>query len=504
MIFSSIAFLFYFLPLVLLLHYFPGNRFRNATLLVLSLIAYAYGEKSNLLFLACMIILNYLFGLVFALLDARMPGQRTKTTESTPCRLPWFRGNPRKWVLAASVAVNLGGLIFYKYTGWLLSWVPSIVLRSVSIDSDQGILHAPLAISFFTFHALSYLIDIYRREAPVQRSLLSYGLYISLFPKMLAGPIHPYREAQDQLQQRTVSPELFLAGMERFIAGLAKKALLANPLAAFADKVFSIPAGMLSTEVSWLGLASYTLQIYYDFSGYTDMAIGLGQMFGFRLPENFSYPYVSRSIREFWRRWHISLSNWFRDYLYIPLGGNRCSPLRQQRNLVVVFFLCGLWHGASWNFVIWGLWHGAFLILERTSIAGSTLNRLWPPLRHLYVLLVVMLSWVFFRCDTPAQSVKFFTALSGMGAERDAALPLALYVNWEWILCMVVGAVGSIPLRIGAERLLNRIGVELSASHRAPNRVILPLRRLISGTLFVLSCMALAGITHNPFIYLKF
>ncbi len=503
MIFSSITFLFFFLPFILLVYFFPGNRFRNATLLAASLISYAWSEQSHPLLLAFTICLNYLLGLVFLKLDVEADSTGPDSGTDVSAGRMFSRSDRRKWLLAAGVAANLGILIFYKYSGWLLSWWAPASIPTAPGTSGSGSLGVPLGISFFTFHALSYLVDIYRRDAPVQRNLLSYGLYISVFPKMLAGPIQPYHEAPSQLDRRTVDTERFLAGVRRFILGLAKKALLANPLAGFADKVFAIPTGMLSTELAWMGLASYTLQIYFDFSGYTDMAIGLGQMFGFRFPENFDHPYVSRSIREFWRRWHISLSNWFRDYLYIPLGGNRCSSARQYVNLVIVFFLCGLWHGASWNFVIWGLWHGAFLVLERSALGGAALNRLWLPLRHVYALLAVALGWVFFRCDTLGHSVTYFSSLFGMGAVGDAALPTDLYVDPEWLLCMGIGALGSIPLVPHLERLLARMELR-GVCGQALRGGVLTMQGLIWIGLLVLSCMALAGTTHNPFIYFKF
>jgi alginate O-acetyltransferase complex protein AlgI len=503
MIFSSIAFLFYFLPIALVLYYFPGNRFRNATLLAVSLIAYAWSEQSHLLLLVFTIFLNYGLGLLFLAVEAKADGQGRAEQTNGPHIPGLSRDKRRKWLLAAGVAANLGILVFYKYSGWLLSWLVPSCIPVASEISSVGNFRAPLGISFFTFHALSYLVDVYRGDAQVQRNLLNYGLYISVFPKMLAGPIQPYHEAPAQLERRTVDPELFLTGTTRFIHGLAKKALLANPLAGFADRVFAIPPEMLSTELAWLGLASYTLQIYFDFSGYTDMAIGLGQMFGFRFPENFDHPYISRSIREFWRRWHISLSNWFRDYLYIPLGGNRCSPAKQYANLVMVFFLCGLWHGASWNFVIWGLWHGAFLVLERTALGGRVLNRLGSPLRHLYALLAVALGWVFFRCETLGHSVSFLASLFGMGAGGDAALPTGLYVNAEWILCMGIGTLGSMPLMTRLEKILGRTEWRGVTGQGSRGGLSL-LKGLAWSGLLVLSCMALAGTTHNPFIYFRF
>ena len=288
----------------------------------------------------------------------------------------------------------------------------------------------PIGISFFTFHAISYVIDVYRRDATAQKSPVHAALYLLLFPQLIAGPIIRYRDIADQLARRVVTLDDFAYGVRRFVIGLAKKVLIANVVAGPADQIFAMPPAELSTAHAWLGIVCYTLQIYFDFSGYSDMAIGLGRMFGFRFPENFRWPYIATSVTAFWRRWHISLSTWFRDYLYIPLGGNRVSPARRYRNLVTVFFLCGLWHGASWNFVIWGLWHGSFLVIERVlhaiarqisprrdhAIAAHPESLAWPIWPHVYTLVVVMIGWVFFRAETLPGAIAFLRSLAGLTA----------------------------------------------------------------------------------------
>ena len=294
-------------------------------------------------------------------------------------------------------------MIVFKYADFLVGNLNALLgpLRLAPL-SLPGIA-LPIGISFFTFQALSYVIDVYRREVPVQRNPFDLGLYIALFPQLIAGPIVRYHDVARQLVERVVTRQGFAYGVERFVVGLGKKVLIANTLAVQADLIFAIPADQLTAPVAWFGLVCYTLQIYFDFSGYSDMAIGLGYMFGFRFLENFSHPYVAQSITEFWRRWHISLSTWFRDYLYVPLGGNRGSALRTYRNLVLVFFLCGLWHGASWSFVVWGLLHGFLLVIERMGL-GRLMAR-WPrALRHAWTLFFVMIAWVFFRADSLPQA----------------------------------------------------------------------------------------------------
>jgi alginate O-acetyltransferase complex protein AlgI len=409
----------------------------------------------------------------------------------------------RKLVLTIGITLNLMLLGFYKYFDFFVSnlnfslaWLN---LRSIEVARVS----APLGISFFTFHALSYVIDIYESRAMPQRNPLRFALYLAVFPKVLAGPIVKYHQAERQLSDRSISAEALLTGFRRFIIGLGKKVLIANPLAAVADKVFAIPAGELGFGVAWLGIICFTLQIYFDFSGYTDMAIGLGKTFGFDFPENFNYPYISQSVREFWRRWHITLSSWFRDYLYIPLGGNRCSPARHYRNLMVVFLLCGFWHGASWNFIVWGLWYGFFLILE-TLACGQILRTAWQPVRHCYALAVVVIGWVFFRADNLIHALQYLKAMSGLGAAESGQYYIEQYLDNEVILLVLIGGIAAMPLPSLLESLFNHIAGRSLRLFQPVAQGLLFVQVAVLGVLFLLSCMTVAGGTHSPFIYFKF
>jgi alginate O-acetyltransferase complex protein AlgI len=359
--------------------------------------------------------------------------------------------------------------------------------------------HLPIGISFFTFHALSYVIDVYRADARGQKSFIRVALYVTLFPQLIAGPILRFHQVADQFVRRQVNLPLFAAGIRRFLVGFGKKVLIANTLAVPADAIFGVDPGTLSSGAAWLGVICYTLQIYFDFSGYSDMAIGLGKMFGFRFPENFDYPYISRSIKEFWRRWHISLSTWFRDYLYIPLGGNRVSPLRNYLNLVIVFFLCGLWHGASWTFVIWGLYHGVFLIIER-PVVSRWFERQPRFLSHVYALSVVIIGWVFFRAETLSSALGYLQALVSLGGRsQPPETVLALHFTADVRLALLAGVVGSIPWIRGLGARFNTMS--MSAIARTGVEIA------VNGALILMFLAALTQVaagTYNPFIYFRF
>ncbi len=404
-----------------------------------------------------------------------------------------------KSMLAFAIAVNLGVLGLFKYANFFVDNTNGLlgVFGITPLAVPKVLL--PIGISFFTFHAISYVVDVYRRDATAQKSPVEAALYLLLFPQLIAGPIIRYRDLADQLASRRVDVDGFACGIRRFILGLTKKVLVANIVAVPADRIFGMPPESLSAGHAWLGLICYTLQIYFDFSGYSDMAIGLGRMFGFRFPENFRWPYISASIQEFWRRWHISLSTWFRDYLYIPLGGNRGSDAATYRHLVTVFFLCGLWHGASWTFVVWGLYHGLFLALERLGLA-RLLARAPAVARHAYTLLVVMVGWVFFRAETLHGALAFLRAMAGL----QTAVPWPYTVEWfltgQLCAAIVAGAIFAMPVlrwlvdrhaRVQQTRpalgtSLNAIGVGALA------------------VLFVACVMQVAAGTYNPFIYFRF
>ena len=474
MVFSSIVFLFLFLPIVLTAYFLAPRSGRNILLLAASLFFYAWGETTFVLVMLGSIALNYIFGLWI---------DRARNTKYA--RLPMVLG----------ILVNLELLALYKYSTFFidnlnvaLGWVGA---APIMLEGR----HLPIGISFFTFQAMSYIIDVYRKDAAPQRNPLNLALYIALFPQLIAGPIVRYRQIAEELRSRRSRLEDVAEGIKRFIFGLGKKVLIANTVAAGADQIFALPADELTTPLAWFGIACYTIQIYFDFSGYSDMAIGLGRIFGFHFLENFQWPYIAQSIQEFWRRWHISLSTWFRDYLYIPLGGSRGSRARTAFNLVAVFFLCGLWHGAAWNFAIWGLFHGAFLVLERGPF-GRWLAR-WPrPLRHVYVLLAVMAGWVLFRVESIPAAQSFFLALGGFAEGSDLVRPLPLYATPDRILALGLGAVFAMPL---LPALRNR------AARRNWSRPELHFASLAGYAAILYACaVVLSAGTYNPFIYFRF
>nr|MCS5635223.1 MBOAT family protein [Myxococcota bacterium] len=399
MVFSSTIFLFAFLPIFLALYLaLPSVRVRNALLLLGSLFFYAWGEHAYVLILIASMAFNYGLGLGIDRARSRLAGRR---------------------ILMAAVAMNLLLLGFFKYANFLVDNLDFLLEMAGLGGITLAPVHLPIGISFFTFQAITYVVDIHRGDAPAQPGALRVGLYIGLFPQLIAGPIVRYRQIASQLAERQSRLQDVAEGIRRFIVGLAKKVLIANTLALPADRIFAIPAGELEPSVAWLGVLCFSFQIYFDFAGYSDMAIGLGRCFGFRFPENFDWPLLSRSLREFWRRWHMTLSAFFRDYLYIPMGGNRHGSLRTGFNLITVFFLCGLWHGASWNFVLWGLLHGAFLAAERSPL-GRWLAAAPRAIQSLYTLGVVGLAWVFFRTDDLGHAVAYLAALSGL-TESSAA-----------------------------------------------------------------------------------
>ena len=518
MLFSSALFAFLFLPLVLGVYFGLNPKLRNAWLLLASLVFYAWGEPVIALVMLVSIGSNYAFGLWVE--RARERG----------------RG---KGVVAFAVACNLGLLIFFKYADWLWESASAGLLalgllerplasvgshlgpdspwRMFLLNPDDSI-RLPIGISFFTFQAFSYVIDVYRREAPARKNPLDIALYVAFFPQLIAGPIVRYCDVAEQIVKRTITRAGFAFGIRRFVIGLGKKMLIANLCAEAADGVFGsatlagVPVGELTPALAWLGIVAYTLQIYFDFSGYSDMAIGLGHLFGFRFLENFDYPYVARSITAFWRRWHISLSTWFRDYLYIPLGGNRASRARTYANLLIVFVLCGLWHGANTTFLVWGLYHGAFLVLERVGL-GAWLERRSAVLRHAYVILAVMVGWVFFRADTLADALGFLGAMAFLvdGARLvpvgELLLPacevhlFALHANTLTWLALLAGVLGAMPWLPRLKELVDR--------QRAVGRVraclVLDLSGLVAlGLVFVHVAMTLASGGYNPFIYFRF
>jgi len=472
MVFSSIIFLFYFLPAFLII--FAGARFSKTTLLVFSLVFYAWGEPLNIVVLLVSITMNFMLGLAI---------ERGRPS-----------GKHRFWV-TIGISANILSLVVFKYTNLLLETAIA-ALGAAHLPISLHIT-LPLGISFYTFHAVSYLVDVYRGDAPAERSLRDLAVYIAMFPQLIAGPIIRYKTISGELHRPLVTVDRTAEGIRLFVIGLSQKVLIANTVANPTDAIFGLPPSQLSSSLAWLGLVCYTLQIYFDFCGYSNMAIGLGRMIGFTYPTNFNYPYSAQSISEFWRRWHITLSSWFRDYLYVPLGGNRGSAIRTYRNLLIVFLLCGLWHGAAWTFVVWGLVHGAFLILERIAF-GRALRAVPRPLRHGYTLLAVAGSWVLFRSPSLESAGSYYAALVVWGASATSAPPLHRFLHADVMLALAVGIVAAIPVGsrlVGwAARGLESAGAMLAGAAELSCMAILML--LVS--------MSLAAGAYNPFIYFRF
>lgn len=451
--------------------------------MVASIFFYTWGEMQYAVMMLVSILINFIFGLI-------IDRAQTKTGA--------------KLAVGIAVTVNLSLLIFFKYANFITDnlnlLLPSTGLPVIHLDK----IHLPIGISFFTFHSISYLVDIYRKEAIAEKSVINLALYISFFPQLIAGPIIRYHDIAGQIIKRSLNSEQFVTGIRRFITGLGKKVLLANTLAHVADQIFAIEPSQLPFAVAWVGILAYSLQIYFDFSGYSDMAIGMAKMFGFEFLENFNYPYIATSIKDFWRRWHISLSNWFRDYVYIPLGGNRGSKWHTYLNLCIVFFLTGLWHGASWNFIVWGLMHGFMLLAERAGLE-KFIGSLWKPLQHAYLLIFVSLAWVFFRSDSFTYSIGFIKALAGLNQSASSTYFLSLFVNREVLLVFILAITGSMPI-VGM--LKNKLLFETANMSLTERNGIVNIARMASYSslliVFILSTMSLVSGTYNPFIYFRF
>ena len=458
MVFSSAIFLFVFLPAVFLLDRLArGVRLKNALLLAASLIFYAFGQPVYLPLLLVSVLLNYLCGLLAA-------------------------GRYPRLGVGIAVAGGIGMLAVYKYADFAIGTVNSLFGLSLPLTG----IALPIGISFFTFQGLSYVIDVYRDRTLVSRSFSKVLLYISYFPQLIAGPIVKYHDIEKEIDARHTTPQETALGIRRFICGLAKKLLLSNAMGQMADTVFALPAGEIGMFAAWTGAVCYTLQIYFDFSGYSDMAIGMGRMFGFHFLENFNYPYASTTIKEFWRRWHISLSTWFRDYLYIPLGGNRKGRGRTWVNRFLVFFATGLWHGASWNFVLWGLWHGLFSVLE--DCGALPVKRFKGRLTgRVYTLLVVVLGFTLFRADTLAQAGAMFAAMfTGVGLEWAGTAAVCARLTPVFLLTLAFALALSFPV---------------SKRFQPKNDTVTLAGALV---LLVLCMFNLSAGTFNPFIYFRF
>jgi alginate O-acetyltransferase complex protein AlgI len=502
MVFSSITFLFFFLPITMLVYhllFLPVSlKHKNAViwrhlanffLLCSSLVFYFWGEGWLVWIIIASTFIDYFCGLLIS--GALHKGKVEQLVEGAS------RTRPQRFGMILSLVSNLCFLGFFKYFNFGIDSFNALVPESWRLNDILQIT-LPLGISFYTFQSMSYTIDVYRGHVKATRNLIDFSAYVTLFPQLVAGPIVRYSTVAEELIHRDITLSSFSSGLQRFIIGLAKKVLIANTVARTAEWAFSLSANELTAPLAWLGVLCYTIQIYYDFSGYSDMAIGLGRMFGFKFLENFNYPYISRSIHELWRRWHISLSSWFRDYLFIPLGGSRKGIGRTYVNLMTVFFLCGLWHGASWNFVLWGLYMGFFLIAERAGL-GKALKRLPAALQHLYTLLIWMFGWALFVCETMSHTSYFFKAMIGTGG-ADRAVYYQEYLQKDLYMALIWGILFSMPLLPLITRWRDKLVEKFKPLEYLSGLVEIVGLMLI----LLLSCVFLASGTFNPFIYFRF
>lgn len=466
MVFSSTIFLCVYLPLVLLGYYICPKKGRNLFLLIASLVFYAWGEPKYVFLMIFSILVNYIFG---RLMDKHRENKK---------RL--------KLMLVLSVVIDIGLLSVFKYTDFIITNVNAIF----GANFDLLNIALPIGISFYTFQAMSYTIDVYRNDVRVQKNLIDFGMYITMFPQLIAGPIVRYADVQDQLAERSVTTADFSEGVMRFVVGLGKKVLLANQMGAVWSEIYAL-GGDVSALMAWTGAIAYTFQIYFDFSGYSDMAIGLGRMFGFKFPENFRYPYQSVSITDFWRRWHITLSTWFKEYLYIPLGGNRCGLARQALNLLIVWSLTGFWHGAGWNFVMWGLYYFVILFIEKLFLLKA-LDKLPKFFRHVYALLLIIIGWVIFASDDVSVLLPY---LGSMFGANGAVGGMDVYTLFTKAVLIVICCVASTEL---PKKLF------LSATGAMNEKAAFTIKSVMTIALLALSMILLIGDSYNPFLYFRF
>ncbi|CDB40106.1 putative alginate O-acetyltransferase [Azospirillum sp. CAG:260] len=468
MLFSSMTFLFVFMPLVMAVYFLSKKEIRNYVLLIASIIFYAWGEPRYLAIMIITILVNYAGAI---LLDKH------------------YSSRQRLWIVSLTIVLDLSFLFYFKYFNFVVDNINGVL----ATDFQLLDVIMPIGISFYTFQAMSYLIDVYRREVPAQKDVYKLALYIVLFPQLVAGPIVKYHDVCEQIDNRTIEFKNVIIGFKRFITGLAKKVLIANTLAEVVDKIFAQAPENLTTGVSWLGAVAYCLQLYYDFSGYSDMAIGLGLMFGFRFLENFNYPYISKSITEFWRRWHISLATWFKLYLYIPLGGNRKGAVRTYWNLFAVFLVTGIWHGAAWSYVAWGIWNGIFIVIERFFGLDKDKNDRWyvSAAKHVYAFFAIVWGMIIFRAESLSYAYEYICRMLHIDVTKH--LPDYDYgVNNKFAIMLIVGLICAMPVC--------RNLIYIKYEHKVQ-------RTLVNIWLFLLffwSTISLAASTYNPFIYFRF
>jgi len=476
MVFSSLTFVCLFLPVTVATYFLSPTRSRNLVLVIASVIFYAWTDPLAVVLVLSLVAINFSLG---------------ETIEK-------YTGDARYRVIVIGIGFNLLVLILFKYTDFLLGNLNVLLGLMPGWYVPLPHIELPLGISFFTFHIISYLVDVYRGNVNAQKSRVAFTLYVINYPQLIAGPIIRYHQISDQLQQRTVRFADVESGVSRFTIGVAKKLLVANPIGVVADQIFMVSPDQLNSTTAWLGVLCYGLQIYFDFSGYSDMAIGIGRIFGFRFPENFNYPYSAMSLQDFWRRWHMTLSMWFRDYVYIPLGGNRNGPWKTARNLWIVFFLAGVWHGASWNFIIWGLWHGLFLWLERLALVEATFSRLPKIAHHGYALFVVFIGWVFFRSPTLDYAIGFLARMGEFGS-TNGGLTLSVYVATPMMVLIAAACCMALPLW----PRLRLLGEQIAS--RPSGAIAMDLTRMVLvGVFMMLSLATMAVEAYNPFIYFQF
>ncbi|MBC7859894.1 MAG: MBOAT family protein [Burkholderiaceae bacterium] len=474
MVFSSITFLFYFFPIFLFCYYLLP--WKNTVLLVASLLFYAWGEPAFVPLLICSAILNY--GVGYAI--------------SRSARY-------RKFLLVLGICANLGILLYYKYFNFIIATIGDVFRLDLAGKFPAIVL--PLGVSFLTFQGISYVIDVYRGDVNAQKSFWNFAMYKAMFPQLIAGPIVRYHDVADQITDRPLDNERIWFGFKIFVIGLGQKVLIANSVALAADRIFAIPPSQLGVAQAWAGIACYSIQILYDFGGYSNMAIGIGHMLGFKYPPNFNQPYSATSITEFWRRWHMSLSSWFRDYLYIPLGGNRTTPLRNYVNLSVVFLLCGLWHGAAWTFVVWGAWHGLLLVIERVGMA-SFLGKIPRTVAQIYTLIAVMVGWVFFRAKDLPHALDYIRVMFVGNQIEPEPMPWSLHFDKVSVTALVVGIVLATWRR--TDRRYDSARFDLIGALRQRPWLAGAAELVLTSTVLLFCASSLAAGTYNPFIYFRF
>ena len=468
MIFSSLLFIYLFLPLTIVIYYLSPRKIRNTIILIMSLIFYGFGEPIYIFLMICSILIEYL--------GAMLINKNRRNKDKS------------KFIFITVLVINISMLVFFKYYGFIIDNINAIFRTNLRMKT----LPLPLGISFYTFKLISYLVDVYNNKVKVQKNIISFGAYIAMFPQLISGPIVQYSVIEKELNNRKEIISKFGLGIEQFIIGLGKKVLIANNIGLLWSEVKALPSSELSILTAWIGIIAFTLQIYYDFSGYSDMAIGLGKMLGFTSIENFNYPYISSSITEFWRRWHISLSSWFRDYIYIPLGGNRRGMAIQIRNIFIVWFTTGLWHGASWNFIIWGLYFGVVIFIEKIFLL-KILKKLPKIVGNIYTMLLVIISWVFFDIDSLKGALSYIGVMLGR-SQNVIYDNLSMYLLNTNLVIIVIAIIGATPV---VKNIINFLKIRL----KIPGIIIVV---IFCSLILIISTAYLVNESYSPFLYFKF